>query len=65
VAIEVAREVSQKQVEETKVVERSNWRFWFWIIIILIVLFLVFRFVSKKWLVMHFPFLSRFKRFHE
>ena len=65
VAIEVAREVSQKQVEETKVVERSNWRFWFWLIIIILIIAIILRFVSKKWFAMNFPFLTRFKRFSE
>ena len=65
VAIEVAREVSQKQVEETKVVERSDWRFWFWMIIIILIIAIVLRFVSKKWLAIQFPFLTRFKRFSE
>lgn len=65
VAIEVAREVSQKQVEEVKVVERSNWRFWFWIFIIILILAIIIRFVSKKWFAMNFPFLTRFKRFSE
>ena len=65
VAIEVAREVSQKQVEETEVVERSNWRFWFWIFIIILILAIIIRFVSKKWFAVNFPFLTRFKRFSE
>jgi ribosomal silencing factor RsfS len=65
VAVEVAREVSQKQIEETKVVERSNWRFWFWLIIIILIIAIILRFVSKKWFAMNFPFLTRFKRFSE
>lgn len=65
VAVEVAREVSQKQVEETKVVERSNWRFWFWLIIIILIIAIILRFVSKKWFAIQFPFLTRYKRFSE